>query len=96
MLARAIFVGVVNGMGEIKITRNGNSVALISIDINGETYPCILQGKLLSLIQNETLKLKDIVYVEAKISQDNTFAVTSAKCACVYYASFLNVVRASA
>ena len=94
MLARAVFIGIINGIGEVKTTRNGNTVALISIDVSGEVYPVILQGKLLTLITNNTLKLKDIVYIEARTTQDNSFTITSAKCACVFYANYLNVITA--
>lgn len=92
MLARFHLVGILTEINPPRQTLAGNTVSLITVDVDSEIFPIILQGKILGLLESGKLKVNDIVAIEGKLQKDKTFTNLSAKSAVIMYASFLNVV----
>ncbi len=94
MVTRFACIGNVVKIHEVHSSRQtGQESVILTMDAgNGEMFPILLTGKLLSLVAEEKIREGDKVYVEGKLRKDRTLTAEPPKMIVVLFASFLSVI----
>lgn len=94
MVTRFSIIGNVTRIHDVHTAKaTGQESVIVSLDVgNGDTMPILLTGKLLSLIEEEKIRVGDKCYVEGKLKKDRTLSAEPPKMICVLFSSFISVI----
>lgn len=93
MISRFTLVGTVLQIAEEKVSTSGIPTIMMTMDVGGETFPVLMQGKVNDLIKNDKIKLGDYLYIEGRMKKDRTFQAINAKMFVLLYATFISMLR---
>jgi hypothetical protein len=94
MVTRFSCIGSIVKLGEPHRSKTSDQESVtISLEVgNGEVFPLILTGKLLSLLEEDKVRVGDKVYVEGKLRKDRVLTAEPPKMICVLFVNFLSVL----
>jgi hypothetical protein len=85
-------VGIISVIHPTHLAQSGNESIALTLDVEGSLFYVLLTGKLLTLVQNEQIRIGDKVYVQGKLIKDRAISVECPKNVCVLFVSFLSVI----
>lgn len=96
MVTRFSIIGFVSKLDEPHTSKGtGQESIVMSLDVggaNGDVFPVLLTGKILSLVSENTLRVGDRVYVEGKLKRDRILTLEPPKMVAVLFANFVNIL----
>lgn len=94
MVTRFSCIGTVLKIGDTHRSKTTDQESVtLSLEVgSNEVFPLILTGKLLSLVEEDKVRVGDKVFVEGKLRKDRTLTAEPPKMICVLFVNFLSVL----